>query len=295
MRDTEGAPSVALCAIVRNEIRGIVEWLAHYKALGFTDFLIYDNDSDDGTAELLQALDDAGEIIYQDWPHAVGRRPQRLAYNNARKVATADWLAFFDADEFLYLSQDRTIAEFLSRFAPDVSAIAVNWVVFGSGGQARYRAEPVIERFTDALPPWAPANHQVKAIGRRARLVGTGIHRVAVSEGRYVNASGDDVAFVGLTSVKRTDTRVAALHHYAVKSVEEFDMKRNRGHANSQFHEEKRARLDRAFAEFNAGGMLNEDMLEKAPAMRREAIRLRDILLEHGLSFPVWPFAESAD
>ena len=42
------APRIALCAIVRNEIRGLVEWLAHYKALGFNDILIYDNASDDG-------------------------------------------------------------------------------------------------------------------------------------------------------------------------------------------------------------------------------------------------------
>ena len=41
---------IALCAIVRNEIRGLVEWLAHYKAVGFNDILIYDNASTDGTA-----------------------------------------------------------------------------------------------------------------------------------------------------------------------------------------------------------------------------------------------------
>ena len=42
---------IALCGIVRNEIRSVVEWLAHYKALGFTDFLIYDNSSTDGTSD----------------------------------------------------------------------------------------------------------------------------------------------------------------------------------------------------------------------------------------------------
>src|SRR5690606_7660950 len=50
---------IALWAIVQNEIRSLVEWLEHYKSLGFSDFLIYDNEGTDGTSEVLQALDEA--------------------------------------------------------------------------------------------------------------------------------------------------------------------------------------------------------------------------------------------
>ena len=176
-------PRIALCAIVRNEIRSLVEWLAHHKALGFTEVVIYDNDSTDGTTDVLRVLDEAGELVHLPWPHSVGARPQRLAYEHARKHSDADWLAFFDADEFLVLHQDASIAGFLARFPDDVSAIAVNWVVFGSGGQTTYRPLPVTQRFTDALPADARESRTVKAIGRRARLSGTGIHRVAVAVG----------------------------------------------------------------------------------------------------------------
>lgn len=144
--------SIALCGIVKDEIHGIVEWLAHYKALGFTDFLIYDNDSTDGTSDVLRALDEAGELVHLDWPHEVGSRPQRMAYEHAWRHSDVDWIAFFDADEFLFLRDDPSIDAFLGRFEADVSAIAFNWTVFGSGGQKRYRPAPVIERFTDALP-----------------------------------------------------------------------------------------------------------------------------------------------
>lgn len=71
--------SVALVGIVRNEIRAVVEWLAHYKALGCSEVMIYDNDSSDGTAEVLRALDEAGELIYPDWPSAIGLSPRRRA------------------------------------------------------------------------------------------------------------------------------------------------------------------------------------------------------------------------
>jgi Glycosyl transferase family 2 len=286
-------PRIALCAIVRNEIRGLVEWLAHYKALGFDDLLIYDNSSDDCTSDVLRVLDEAGELVHLDWPHDVGARPQRLAYDHARRHFDADWISFFDADEFLVLHKDASIADFLARFPYDVSAIAVNWVVFGSGGQKTWRPLPVTERFTDALPPDAAESHTVKAIGRRARLAGIGIHRVPVTEGRYVMPSGQEAVFSGLTASVTRDVAVAALHHYAVKSQEEFGEKRARGHANSQFPEVKLAKLDARFAEFDAGGVYNDDLVRRSAPMRAEALRLCAILRASGLDLPVWPFVET--
>lgn len=292
MTDPRIAPRIALCAIVRNEIRGLVEWLAHYKVLGVSEVVIYDNSSTDGTTEALRVLDEAGELIHLDWPHSVGARPQRLAYEHARRHSDADWLAFFDADEFLVLQRDASLADFLARMPQDVSAVAVNWITFGSGGAETYLPLPVTERFTEALPADAPANRTVKAIGRRARLSGTGIHRVAVAEGRYVMPSGAEAVFDGLTATVAPEVTVAALHHYAVKSQEEFAEKRARGHANSQFPEVKRARLEAGLAELDAGGVRNDILARRSGPMRTEALRLRGILLEAGLRFPVWPFVE---
>lgn len=285
--------SIALCAIVKDEIRGIVEWIAHYKALGFTDLVLYDNGSTDGTGEVLQALDDAGELIRIEWPHSQGARPQRLAYEHMRRNATVDWIAFFDADEFLLLRQDDGIAGFLSRFGADVGAIAVNWVQFNSGGQAWYRPAPVIERFTESLRRSQAYGRSMKAIARRACLSGTGIHRVQLAEGRYVTPSGRDAEFLNGQVLRSYDVEVAALHHYAVKSLEEFEEKRQRGHANSQFPEVKRDKLDARFAELDAPGLPNADMLVWSGRMRAEALRLRAILLAAGLRHPVWPFVEA--
>jgi glycosyltransferase involved in cell wall biosynthesis len=284
---------IALCAIVRNEIRGLIEWLAHYKALGFDDFLIYDNASDDGTSDILRALDAAEELVHLDWPHTVGARPQRAAYDHARRRADADWLAFFDADEFLVLHENASITDFIARFPEEVSAIAVNWVVFGSGGQKAWRAVPVTERFTDALPPAAALSHTVKAIGRRLRLKGIGIHRVSVAEGRYVMPSGEAAKFTGLTASAIPELSVAALHHYAIKSLEEFGEKRMRGHANSQLPKVKLGKLDARFAEFDAGGVKNDHLAQRSGPMRAEAARLCAILREAGLEYPVWPFVEA--
>lgn len=287
-------PSIALCAIVKNELRSIVEWLAYHKALGFTDFVIYDNESTDGTEKVLQVLDQAGELLWLEWPHSVGARPQRLAYDHMRRHSTADWIAFFDVDEFLHLRRHQTIGEFLSHFDDDVNGIAVHWLAFNSSGQDRYRAAPVIERFTEALPRGSHYNRSMKSIGRREKIAATGIHSLAVSEGRYVTPSGKDVQLITGQMLRGHDFRVAALHHYLVKSMEEFEEKRNRGHANSQDPEKKRMKLDMRLAEANSPGEPNTDILAMSARMRAEAMRLRAILLDAGLHFAVWPFVEQA-
>lgn len=284
--------SIALCGIVKNEVRSIVEWLAHYKALGFTDFVIYDNESTDGTETILQVLDEAGELIRLDWPHSMGERPQRAAYEHMRKNASVDWIAFFDADEFLLLRDDRTIADFLARFGDDVSAVSINWVVFNSGGQDRYRAAPVIERFTESLARRAKYNLSMKGIARRERLQGIGIHRQDIRDGRYVTPTGKDALFVTGQIMRKHEPRVAVLHHYMVKSLEEYAEKCSRGHANSQNPQRKLDKLVNRFPEANAPGERNTDMLVMSPRMRAEAMRLRAILLEAGLHYPVWPFVE---
>jgi glycosyltransferase involved in cell wall biosynthesis len=285
--------SIALCAIVKNEIRSIVEWLAYNKALGFSDIVIYDNESSDGTEKILQALDDAGELLRLEWPHAVGARPQRLAYDHMRRNSTADWIAFFDVDEFLHLRRHRTMSEFLGSFGDDVNGIAIHWLAFNGGGQESYRPAPVIERFTEALPRSSQYNKSLKSIGRRAFIRATGIHSLAVSEGRYVTPSGKDARLASGQILRGQDVKVAVLHHYHVKSMEEFQEKLSRGHANSQDPERKRMKLDMRLAEANAPGEPNTEILAMSARMRAEALRLRAILLEAGLFYPVWPFVEA--
>ena len=68
---------------VRNEGAFLLEWLAHHRAVGFTDFLVFSNDCQDGTDAMLDRLADLGELthIRNDGPydnggfHALGGNP----------------------------------------------------------------------------------------------------------------------------------------------------------------------------------------------------------------------------
>ena len=55
---------------VRNEAAFLMEWLAHHRAVGFTDFLVFSNDSQDGTDAMLDRLAERGELT-----HNPQRRP----------------------------------------------------------------------------------------------------------------------------------------------------------------------------------------------------------------------------
>ena len=43
---------------VKNEGAFLLEWLAHHRATGFTDFLVFSNDCSDGTDLMLDRLAD---------------------------------------------------------------------------------------------------------------------------------------------------------------------------------------------------------------------------------------------
>ena len=68
---------LAIGAIFRNEGPYILEWIAHHRLLGIEAIYICDNLSDDGSTELLAALDWAGVITHIPFPVPVASPPCR--------------------------------------------------------------------------------------------------------------------------------------------------------------------------------------------------------------------------
>jgi hypothetical protein len=70
---------------VRNEAPLLLEWIAYHQAIGFTDFLLYSNDCDDGTDALLDRLAQMGVIAHVP-NHAGGKKAvQWRALSRARQ------------------------------------------------------------------------------------------------------------------------------------------------------------------------------------------------------------------
>jgi hypothetical protein len=244
-RAGERTPVLAVGAIFKNEGPYILEWIAFHQAVGVGRFFIADNGSDDGSGELLAALDRAGIIRHIPFPGTPGEPPQLPAYAEIlrRHGAEADWIAFIDADEFLQPAPpERSLLPALAALAdmPDVGAIVVNWAVYGSGGQTEARPEPVIERFETRARRNANLNRRYKSIVRVGACAGPEVnpHHFALQSGfRAVHVDGSDLELLrprrtGVTSEVRWAPM--RLNHYVVKSREEFfERKQRRGRATT--------------------------------------------------------------
>ncbi len=217
---------VAVCLLARDEARGLLEWMAYNLLLGFDEILIYDNDSIDGTRQLVeQARKVDPRIRYIAWPDIPGRAPQRRAYNHALRRSDADWIAFIDADEFIVLREHDSIGDFLAGFDDSIGGVCLHWRIFGSSGHKTYAKDLVIRRFARCAAAYHPL---VKSIVRRSAVAQMRVHFAMLSSGIYVTADGTQVEAQCQVTPIPSDLP-ASINHYLLKSVEEYHAKVARG------------------------------------------------------------------
>ena len=237
---------------VKNEGAFVLEWLAHHRACGFTDFLVFSNDCTDGTDLLLDRLQAMGWLTHvrNDGPHEAG--PQWAALKAADRhplVKAADWVLFADVDEFVNVHVgDRTVQALLAAL-PRATAIPLTWRLFGNAGVVECADRPVTATFTRAAPavlnwPWRAM--LFKTLFRNDGSYGKlGVHRPRAPDRdrmagqRWVSGSGVDLAPAFLTTRIFSDLGqdhygMVQLNHYALGSIEGFLVKADRGRANRE-------------------------------------------------------------
>ncbi len=229
--------NLAIAAIVKNEADGLLEWIAFHRLVGVSHFLIADNDSDDGTRELLLSLSRIGIVTLFDFPNRGEEKPQQSAYTKILQncPANIDILAFIDADEFILpMNGELSLLPFVnSVFSdPSVGAVALNWAIFGSSGILFHENGLVIERFIKRATQNFSSNHHYKSLVR-PQLVSyfPNPHHALLSSGRYIDVLGNDLVLnakhgAGLSAEVLWNN--ARVNHYAVKSLEEFVVGKSR-------------------------------------------------------------------
>jgi hypothetical protein len=239
--------NVAIVCFVKNECDYILEWLAYYRSiLGVKDFIIADNVSDDGTTQLLEALDQSGIIKRIHFPRIeLERGIQADAYNHILKVygGRYDYMAFVDADEFIVNNTGVEFKKILKRIAgkADAGAIALNWRNFGSSGFYYQTQQLVIDRFTWASRPEHKYNRHIKSILKPSAVREMFIHHAHLKKGKQYYDLDGSTQFVDTIqdlnelqkgkvspfskSINNHDLYVA---HYVVKSKDEHMFKKAR-------------------------------------------------------------------
>ncbi|WP_180988316.1 glycosyltransferase family 2 protein [Pseudomonas putida] len=221
----ESGVKVAVCAICRNERAYVEEWVSYYKSIGFDDVFIYDNVSDDGTSELLVALDAVGEIKRVYWPRKEGIPPQRDAYGHFINEYSHnfDYVLICDLDEFLVVDQGnvKTLIDQAEALHDQIGAIALPWLMFGSGGEEKERPGLVIERFKKCEGSVA---RSVKTLFATKNTYNMRTHICDLLNGVYLDntlsvAQWDQKMPIKL---KKPEMGHARIHHYYTKSKEEW-------------------------------------------------------------------------
>jgi hypothetical protein len=284
------SPRILLLSTMRNEGPHLVEWVAHHRAAGADDILVFSNDCSDGSDRLLDALAASGTLVHLPNTVPRGKTPQWAALKAAAAhplVQRADWIAVLDCDEFVNLRAPLASLQELVEACPGADAILLPWRLFGHSGHLHRPKVPTLAAYTrairaDALYP--PLSRFFKTLYRRAGpFQKPGVHRPRQKPNArpaWRDGSGqllpDSFAAAQdriLLWGEAPATGLVQLNHYSVRSAEDFLLKAQRGLPN------RTAKLiDLAYwVERNFNEVEDRSIARMAPATEAEAARLRSL------------------
>ena len=276
---------------VKNEGPFLLEWIAFHRLIGVTDFLVYSNDCSDGTDRLLEALAARGGLVHLPNP-ARGRNYQMEALKHAARtevVTGADWVWIADVDEYLNIHAGAGDIAALIAACGDPQAISVSFQFFANDDVEAFVDAPVISQFTRSHNPdiWCGETAiEVKTLVRRDfPLQYFGAHRpffkrnlAAAQRPRWTDGSGREVPHKFLVAANPRRIRkfpargardFATLNHYALRSLDSYLVKCDRGDVNR----ENRAFDDTYWRERNDPAWEDTSIARHLPALT-EALRV---------------------
>lgn len=271
-----------LLSSFRNEAPFVLEFVAHHKVIGFDRIVIASNDCTDGTAEILDALDEMGVICHVPCKPPPKSVPQAFAYAQIRRkvpVDRAEWLMILDADELLNIHAGTgRLSDLIEAQEPGTDLVLVNWACFGNSGHDRWTDALSSQRFVHRLRT-LNGNGLVKSLirapGQWQHLSNHhpyghkagGSLKIAFAGGLWSQeVPAEQVAFGTFRSVtpKVGSFRVAQINHYATRTEDSFDLRRQRGRGAARQGKANDRHNDDYFRRMSAGSFLDDTILRYA-------------------------------
>ena len=240
-------PRVFVATCMKDEGPFILEWIAWHRAIGVTNFVVYTNDCSDGTVELLDKLQDMGEVRHLPNPAvALGKtnfQPVALDYTHyLKEFREADYFVSIDVDEFINVRVGTgRLADLFKEVGP-FDAISVSEINHGCNNRVEFERGWVTDQFPrhdTESPGRKRAQRGVKTITRLSPRV----HKIRNHRPDFVPGltdlawfNGSGVRFQDLAQAPKAngvDSRgtygIVSLEHYSIRSLHSYLMKMVRG------------------------------------------------------------------
>lgn len=217
----------AIALYVRNEASDIAGWLAYHFAIGINTIFVFDDQSNDGTYEIIKSAANVFDVRYfrtdRDTitDHDVRHR-KSLEYACTLAKGEFDWIGFLDADEYFYY-EDETIEEFFSRLH-NFEGIAINWCIYGSSGRVVKPRMPTVDAFRYRSKENFSENVLVKSFIRPDKFGDHyhGPHRFfGVADDKYADPNGEIIRWDASTN-KNVSWKNARIMHFVCRSMEHY-------------------------------------------------------------------------
>ena len=241
---------VSLCVAIKDQPGDLDEFLAHYYYHhGIRRFYIMD----DGSDPPLSYTPNFGvppfavprSAVTFTYITRVPDRPQPFQHTIYTDYCIKQfgsrhtWMGFVDADEFLEMRRDISLVNWLHQWESNdtVGALSVNWITHNSGGREERPPKDTRKSFMRCVvngPDERNANGEnshVKSFAKTEFFDGVNsVHYMRTAYGSLsVGEKGDECEIKRLPITHDT----WALHHYSVKSRQQFLEKQQRGSPNN--------------------------------------------------------------
>lgn len=242
-QDQDDGEYVAICMAVKDQSLDLPEFLVHhYYNIGIQRFYIMDDASDPPLSSITNyGIPNSALTFHYYNPADRVNAMQLTIYNQCNEWYGKNhtWIAYFDADEFLEITApNETLHSILKAFESDdtIGAVGVNWRTHTSSDLEK-RPRSNRKSFTTCIYDdeehngEASDNKHVKSIVRTSKYTSAfGPHTFNLQEGAHW--VGEDGEQVNHSAFRQPITRNRlSLHHYAVKSLQEYEAKINRSNA----------------------------------------------------------------
>ena len=246
---------VALVVIGRLENKYVIEFVEYYKQLGIDTIFIVDNNNDDEEwfEEILTKeyiLQNSINIIhYRGYKNIANFQIDTYIKIYDKFKDRFDWFMFLDFDEFLTLTEDKNIKDYLSRDCfKNYNQILINWKIYTDNDLVYYDGRPCLERFTTPMDIYKNIEYSSLSENMHVKCIIRGnIENINMENPHYTyneilnkttcNNKGEKIKDENVSTCQPIDYTLAYIKHFTTKTIDEWiNNKLKRGVADRDYN-----------------------------------------------------------